>query len=770
MILRRIRLNRRGSTFIIVLAILSILVLIATTLSFTSRLEVISSKNYSSGLQARMSAVTGVERATNLFSQEKRFTATTQRWAIPSEANFTVVSSSSSRTISPQTRFSSSLSEVFIFDACAATNLNAADAPTLERVIAAVAQEKKLKNINPQKLALEIVKYRYGPDGAPGVAGIDDDGDSSLSDLLHDGVDNDLDGRIDNPEELYLSVEHDGIDNNQDGKVDDGHDGIEFDGVDNDGDGVVDETGEGIDEPDEFQADIRRPPRGDDRPFLTVGELQNVPGITPEIYEVLQPYFTVFSASDEIYHDGADIHPSLPVNLASAVDMYQALKKHFPEKNDRLLKQFAVNIVDFRDRDSVPTRFPSESGEPEIIGTELTPYINEVWADSLTLDEDGDDGQYIELFNPYSKPLSLEGWQLIVGGRTVLLNGQIYPNGYVIVTDDYNERNDPTPEDKEPHYGSFYSIFGLVPNGTTRRIIEDPGMEIPNNSGKIVLKNNHGNLIDFFEYSGGTYGGVNISFQRDDPRVRYGAQATCSPFAARPGYSSARAGKSVFQLQENSNHLFASPGEVLFVSSGFAQNQSEGVGWMLPGVSSDAADRLDCRVVDLFTITNTAKRTFDLTDAGANSTEQQSLARLEQQLENPPIIGKINPNTATLFSLLGLPSMDENSARAVIDYRTTVEKDSARNQIADRVVPFASPSDLLALNVLWKDKPEQERIENFARLCNAITVNSRSLWVLSQSAPPSRRASDHKYNPVLLKALVATDGKGEKIVSWRYEN
>lgn len=82
----------------------------------------------------------------------------------------------------------------------------------------------------PQAQAIQrlILAYRYGPDGYPGVAGRDDDGD---------------------------------------------HNACIVDGLDNDGDGVIDEQTEGIDEPDEFTPWA---PKGDDRPFWSVEDLLKV--------------------------------------------------------------------------------------------------------------------------------------------------------------------------------------------------------------------------------------------------------------------------------------------------------------------------------------------------------------------------------------------------------------------------------------------------------------------------------------------------------------
>ena len=78
--------SRSGSTLIIVLIILSLLALIAATLSFTSRLETISSANFSEGIQARMAAATGLETARSLLPARTPYTANTQSWAFKRES------------------------------------------------------------------------------------------------------------------------------------------------------------------------------------------------------------------------------------------------------------------------------------------------------------------------------------------------------------------------------------------------------------------------------------------------------------------------------------------------------------------------------------------------------------------------------------------------------------------------------------------------------------------------------------------------------------
>ena len=213
-------------------------------------------------------------------------------------------------------------------------------------------------------------------------------------------MDNDGDGIIDNKEEILISIQYDGLDNNQDGYADYGDDGLEFDGIDNDGDGEIDEYAEGIDEPDEFDPDPTKTPHGDDRPFLTLAELKLLPSVDEEIYKAISPYMTVLSACDPVYSNDGKAMEQVNINTADAREIYDALRVNYPDRPQAFLKQFAVNIVDARDYDSIPTSLPGESSDRPVLGLEKTPFINEVWPDSITDNDEGDDGQYIELYNP----------------------------------------------------------------------------------------------------------------------------------------------------------------------------------------------------------------------------------------------------------------------------------------------------------------------------------------------------------------------------------
>lgn len=71
----------RGATFILVLAVLSILVFVAAAFTYTSRLEAIASNNFSQTTQARMAASAGLPAALPYVRSAMFATSRLQPWA-----------------------------------------------------------------------------------------------------------------------------------------------------------------------------------------------------------------------------------------------------------------------------------------------------------------------------------------------------------------------------------------------------------------------------------------------------------------------------------------------------------------------------------------------------------------------------------------------------------------------------------------------------------------------------------------------------------------
>jgi len=773
----------RGSTLIIVLVILSLMALIAATLSFTSRLETISSANFAEGLQARMAATTGIEAARAFLPFQAPYTSRTQNWAIQGHT---------SRNL--EYGVGANLAYFTISDESGKLNINTADQSFLEQALGSILQANNVNPAPASNLASEIVRFRYGPDGKPGAAGKDDDGDSSASVLTEDNLDNDGDGIVDNPEEKLLSVEFDGIDNNQKGIPDSGFDGIEFDGIDNDNDGLIDENNEGVDESDEFLPDPSLSPHGDDKPFLSVEELRLLPSMTDEIFQIISSYVTVFSTSEPVCSiDGYPVE-KVNVNFATAREIYDILVRRFPEKNPNLLKQFSVNIVDARDSDSVPSQLPGDDPELPFLGIEKTPYINEVWPDSVTDDEEGDDGQYIELFNPYDEPFDLNGWNLEIAGASLLLDDFIAPKGFLIVTDDYDNQNDPEAEENEEGYGSFYDIFDMVRGGASRRIIERRELEIPNVSGLISLKDKSGNLIDYFSYEAGTFNKVKRSFQREDPRVRFSCWDFCTPLKKNSKYEATSAGNNTFAPFAVRNRVFESTLDIMDVFAGFSNNPvskrlrkppNPGKGWVVPLVSSTLADDLDLYIIDIFRVEScTRLDPSSIVEILGKVDEDDMYRILKKQNQAECLYGGINLNTAPLEILRAIPGMPSNLALEIDLMRKKIEQGAYRGtQGKTRAVPFKNFSDLVSLSLSlapekggFKGKTRDELLSCFKDILPYITVQSRAFTILSENRFyfPGKRGAEAPSSVrhparAAVKALVHLSSQGEmRIIDWCY--
>ena len=744
-----------GSTLIIVLIILSLLALIAATLSLTSRLETISSANFAEGIQARMAAATGLETARSLLPVRTPYTANTQSWAFKREGAVRVRLSGGK-----------DLADITIVDESSKLNINAADEALLARSLESILESNNLDPAVSQSLAREIVLYRYGPDGKPGAAGKDDDSDNSLSDPLSDQLDNDRDGIVDNPEEILLHRDHDE---------------------------VVDEKSEGIDEPDEFIPDPTQKPYGDDTPFLSLEELQILPSMTPEIFEVVKPYLTIFSASDPVCSIEGYTIRKVDANTATAREIYEILLLRYPDRDPSLLKQFAVNIVDDRDGDSIPTMLPADNPDKPFLGIEKTPYINEVWPDSLTDDQDGDDGQYIELYNPYEKPISVEGWTIELPGTSVHLTGSLAPKGFLVVTDDYNNENDPSTEDIEG-YGSFYDIFKIVRSGATHRVIEKPELEIPNDSGTVLLKDKSGNLVDYFSYTGGTFTGVKKSFQRKDPRIRIASWDFCSPLKENNRFfgNSANPG-SVTPPFKVRDRLYETPADLMEVFSGYTnildsgsaqKSVKPGQTSSLPLLEPETQSDLDLRLVDLFTVG--APRILDASSIVKilGIVDEDDLYRLlEKQNSKISLYGLLNINTAQAELLEAIPGFSKDLVKEIEQYRNKIEQSALRGQDPQsQIIPFKNISDVLSFIMqIPGDKSgfkglERDQILNRMReIIPYLTVQSRAFTIYSENRFDFPRQKEQGSRDVryparsMVRALLHLKSDGSmRIIDWCY--
>ncbi len=658
---------RRGSTILLVLAMLSILLLLGIAFSYSTRLESQASFNYAELAQARTAAATGLPMAMPmLVDASQGITTTLQNWnTVPQalqkmsradgkSANMSPAETAALRQAGIGTQQSSSgevtggpQANIQMRDLSGLLNLNAIeDQAAMQRVVNAILPETD----SVKKSAALMTLRGDAPVTNPSGRG-----------FRADDAPADLDPRKPNAQMLDNLVR------------------LRIDLVSG-------------------------------QPLFSEPEIQK-----------LSKFVTVFSQAPEVFNGNKGTHvPKIPLDFIDTKHVYDTLRLAFPEKNNELLLQFAANVADFSDEDNEPTVLDSsgnsvsstmggEPGSNVTIGVEMTPFISEVYPDSATSVAFDDDGQFVELVNPWNRAINLSGWTLRTGsGATIQLTAQLPPGGYLVITDNYDK---PKP-DSPPGHGSLVSLFGTTADGSANQVMTQPTLDLTDRNSRVSLYNPDGELADVFAYT--TTGQVDgkVSFQRPDPMVRgdITAQATAfAPASSGAGNSEARAAAT--KAWENGNTTMTKVSQLFALSTGFVEKNPEAAisggekvhasqmaELQMPenfDASSKTAadpfpDNLDLRLIDVFTATRFHEDTA-LTDNSTSTTRndqrggrassgksasqafRDKMERLRERNQNnsansrnnskedekstvPTVYsyGKLNLNTCAKYALVGL--------------------------------------------------------------------------------------------------------------------
>lgn len=825
--------SRRGSTLLIVLALLSLLVLLAATLAYTSKLDVIASRNFGENIQRNMIAVSSVEQAARRAAEQiplgalgrpsLEFDLTSDtldddqrgtNWNGEGEHLFASVSDVPIPT-GPYRKSSESLpgmltstSRVQFYDMSGRINVNTAPVDVLETLIREVANDRGL-SVNARALAQAIVDRRHGLDNAPGQAGQDDNLSKRLllpteqdyfgSSRTSSGDDDSVFATNREQEEKHTRIKDSCLGDFESRRP------------------KLDNLSKPEDDEEEYISDIRYPPFGDDSRFGNVGQLIQVQGMTPELFAALQPYMTVFSVNQEVRpsvdRDGNPL-PLLDLNRASAEEIYDALVIEYGgQKADMLLRQFAVNIVDWRDEDSVPTRLESSRSLVPVLGLERTPFISEIYPDSRTEDDYGDDGQYVEIYNPWTESISLQGWRLRIAGMSFQLEGYLPPKSFLIVTDDYDNSQDFDDEDEIPGTGSFYDVFGRASNGSSQRVLEISRLNIPHLGGtfSVQLTNQNGALIDEFVYQIKEEISTLSSFQRPNVLVRESKIYRATPFDLAPEKD--MPAEIAARLIDSPTDLpFTSVLELFEVFAGYAnEDGTQGSRWDFPLMTTPRSPlqssrdlaanptRLDARLVDLFSIEYQKRRPHLNASRGSDDPVlrrdfnpwiedfpaellgdsdqvqpggekvQDAQAMAWTRFAAPPVghrEGRINVNTAP-ESVLEAVGFSQLAAQSIISRRTALERAFLAGAPGDGIM-YRRLSDIVADDKLWTEKVDYcARLQEIQQVFDRITIGSRAFLLegMPLEAPESMTQT---RSGARVQALVAMDGNSPDIVYWRY--
>ncbi len=713
---------RRGATILLVLAMLSILLLLAIAFSYGTRLESQASYNYARIAQARVSATTGLPLASSMLREASAgLTTPNQAWNIvPRAINDMVERNGRAAGLSAAQLtmlneaginirrgnggevLSGPQATITIRDLSGLVNLNAIeDENTMARVVQAVLpggdivrKSRALMVLKDQALEPESVTRQPSAN----------DTDNQPS----------LDPR--DPNAVLL---------------------------------------------DSLTRLQYNPGRGS-RPLFTTDEIQK-----------LAQFVTVFSQAPEVYNspDGTHI-PRISLQAIDPEIVFERLRKAFPHKERNLLLQFAANVADFSDEDDKPTilnrdgrvvdvrEIAQGSIDNYIIGVEQVPMISEVYPDSATPVQHGDAGQFVEIVNPWNRNLNLMGWKLKTGKGTVSLTTSLPAGGVLVITDNLNTPSANAPVGK----GSLVSIFGATPDGNLRKAMTVETLDLTDRNGRVELYNNRNELVDVFSYGANNEVDGKQSFQREDPLVRGYKVAEATPFEYKSGSLTSMATRSVW---DDGNTTMTKLSQLFELSTGFATQGEFGrmvhanqtaaltVPEELPEGTDPYPNNMDLRLIDIFTVSppDTYTTPTELLATEDQNVRRSGNDRMRDFRERMALIregatynevngesvettvalahsyGKINVNTCVKQALLALRTgSDEQPANLA----GIMEKFEAHrlHRLREQKAPFRNVSEFL---VRFGPQFNRSNLNELDRLTDQVSVGSSAFEVVAQN-------------------------------------
>lgn len=751
---------QRGSTILLVLAMLSILLLLAIAFSYGTRLETQASSNYAELEQARMSASSGLPLVAPLLNQASQgVTSPLQAWSVvPTAVESLVKGDNSARALT-----SGQLAElnqagirlrrngdgelksgpqavVHVRDLSGLVNLNAVDSEAaLQRIMHAVLPSGDTLQKTRAIMALRGDSLNQASRTRSASASPYSPGNQSL------------DPR--DPNAILL----------------------------------------------ENLAQLRLDP-GSGQPLFSQQEIDK-----------LENFVTVFSQAPEVYNlpDGGHVPK---ISLSAPIDpedVFNRLKKAFPHKERALLLQFAANVADFADEDDEPTVLDSTGKKVEIIGetmastgktigVEMVPMITEVYPDSKTSVQYGDDGQFLEISNPWNQSISLVGWSVKAGSSRIPLTATLPAGGVLVITDNLDSPMPDTPVGE----GSLASIFGAIPDGSSKQVITDNSLDLPDRNSQVTLYNPQGRIVDYFAYGAGNSVDSKQSFQRPDPLVRGWKIADATPLLIS---GSALGNSQARTAWQDGNTTFTKISQLFSLSTGYADSgegsqkvyPSQTAALTLPEEMPKDTDpyptNLDLRLVDIFTLaapsTLAVAESNDTDPAEMDGAER--IRRFREQLDRlrnggradsdeteettsalVHSYGKLNLNTCSKYALLGLDPGSGSEATGGMS--GLIEKFEARRitKMRQGDVPFLNVSDFISH---FTPGLSESNLADLDNITGQVTVGSSAFEITSsnrlspdeQKALESGKSTDGpRPATATAKWVISTDQEPYSIISY----
>ncbi|MFH1383542.1 MAG: helix-hairpin-helix domain-containing protein [Candidatus Omnitrophota bacterium] len=313
--MQNIKQNNHGIAIILVISILAVLASLGAAFSISARLEAVKTVNFKEGMKGTYVAEAGLAHAKGLLKQDKQATTldtNNESW----RTTFLGSDVDNDDDGIPEAKWINVVDEgggllgryaITITDETSRVNINTAGYHNENALKVTEGYSPFEISLNKLFTALglaqadtmrdDILLYRYGGN-YPGSSSVAAD---------------------DNNNNIYFSN----------------------DGIDNNANGVIDEESEGVNEPQEFVSYF---PYGDDRPFFSIFELENIPSIKSQFSQI-KPFVTAYSFD---YNADKDRILRLDLNQATVLE----LKNVFSSSDLTEQEQLAVNIVDYRDSDN----------------------------------------------------------------------------------------------------------------------------------------------------------------------------------------------------------------------------------------------------------------------------------------------------------------------------------------------------------------------------------------------------------------------------------
>jgi len=304
--------ENKGIALILVVSVLAVAGIMAVSFAFTMRLELKAATNFLEATRASYLAEAGVSYAQSVLKEDENdIDSFEDKWHTlftGSDVDNDGDGRGDSKWIYVYDEIEEAVGRyaVLVRDKTSLLNINIATKQNISPLKVTegwTPYELDLQKFlsyfdldDSEKTYEEILDYRYGLDGEPGAAGVDDN-------------------------------------NNQ--RV------LGSDGIDNNADGIIDEAGEGIDEPMEFLPDASY---GDDRAFETPFELARLQSIKDEAFKKIYAYVTSYSVDDNLDVEGRVRKNINFMDAASLATLLQDAGVSGPF-------QKAVNIADACDED-----------------------------------------------------------------------------------------------------------------------------------------------------------------------------------------------------------------------------------------------------------------------------------------------------------------------------------------------------------------------------------------------------------------------------------